>query len=127
MSPVSPPFVTVPNRPFSTEIITGLMLPDGIFESALGNQRLNAHFRNEDANSISVNVYVESVSDPRFVVTPQTFNLNLPSGASQLFSWDVNISTVPPVTDRRVKSFLLNFRPSFAISPISRGLSRSEP
>jgi len=70
MSPVNPPFVTVPNRPFSTEIITGLMLPDGIFESALGNQRLNAHFRNEDANSVSVNVYVESVSDPRFVVTP---------------------------------------------------------
>jgi len=97
MSPVgTPPLITVPNRPFSTEKITGLMLPDGIFEATLGNQRLNAHFRSEDANPINANIYVESVSDPRFVVTPQTYSVSLPGGASHLLSWDVDISTVPP-------------------------------
>src|SRR5258708_33668147 len=104
MSPVgTPPLITVPNRPFSTEKITGLMLPDGIFEATLGNQRLNAHFRSEDANPINANIYVESVSDPRFVVTPQTYSVSLPGGASHLLSWDVDISTVPP------RAYLVSF------------------
>ena len=89
------PSITVPNRPFSTESITGLMLPDGIFEAALGNQRLNAHFSNGDANPVNVAIYVESVSDPRFVVVPQTYNVGLPGGTSHLLAWDVDISTAP--------------------------------
>ena len=90
------PIVTIPNRPFSTETITGLMLPDGIFESTLGNQQINAHFRNQDASPINATIYVESASDPRFAITPQTYNVNLLSKASHLLSWDVDISLVPP-------------------------------
>jgi hypothetical protein len=38
--------VSVPNRPFSSEPVTGLSLPDGIFETSIGAQRINAHFKN---------------------------------------------------------------------------------
>lgn len=89
--------VTVPNRPFASELITGLMLPDGIFESSLGQQRLNAHVTNEGATAASdLDVFVESVSDPRIVVTPRTHHLpGLQGGASRLLSWDVDVSAAP--------------------------------
>lgn len=91
--------VTIPNRPFATERITGLMLPDGIFEATLGNQQLNAQFRNELATPVDMNVYVESVSDPRFIIAPETYTIQgAQGGVSRLFSWDVDINTVPPGT-----------------------------
>ena len=47
MSPTgNPPLITVPNRPFSTELFTGMMLPDGFFDAFLGQQQINAHFKN---------------------------------------------------------------------------------
>ncbi len=93
---MSTPRVTIPNRPFSTENITGLMLPDGIFETTLGNQMLNAHFRNEDGNSLNANVYIESVSDPRFIMTPNTYAVTILGGASHLLNWAVDIKMLPP-------------------------------
>ena len=90
------PNITVPNRPFATETITGLMLPDGVFESSLGHQRLNAHFTNLDAAPINgVSFYVEGFSDPRIQATPATYSAALPGNASALWSWDVDVSAVP--------------------------------
>ena len=66
--------VTVPNRPFSTEPITGSMLPDGFFEASLGKQRLNAHFRHVGVAPLTnANIYIEAVSHPAIVITPRTY------------------------------------------------------
>ena len=89
--------VTIPNRPFSSDIITNLMLPDGFFEASLGKQRLNAQFKNQGAASVAaVGIYVESVSNPGLVVTPQTFTTNLSGAATRVLSWDIDVSAAPP-------------------------------
>ncbi|MEW6125461.1 MAG: hypothetical protein AB1757_00240 [Acidobacteriota bacterium] len=90
--------ITVPNRPFSTDRITGLMLPDGIFESTLGKQRINAQFKNVGASTVNnTQIYIESVSHPGIVFTPTTYLLNtLTSGAVRVFSWEADFSAVPP-------------------------------
>ena len=89
--------VAIPNRPFSSDIITNMMLPDGFFEASLGKQRLNAQFKNQGAALVSgISIYVESVSNPGLVVTPQTFNTNLNSAAARVLSWDIDVSAAPP-------------------------------
>jgi len=88
---------TIPNRPFATEMITGLMLPDGIFESTLGNQMLNAQIQNGGASPLAgLSVYVEGTSHPALTVTPETFALaQLDGGAARVFSWNIDVSSVP--------------------------------
>src|ERR1700741_351506 len=89
--------ISVPNRPFASEMITGLALPDGIFETTIGIQRVNAHFKNQGSSaSPMVNIYVESVSDPGIVVTPQTYSASLGPNAAQLFSWTADFSAATP-------------------------------
>ena len=96
--PGAGPAVTVPKRPWSTEKITGLMLPDGISESTLGNQRINAHFRNLRATAVSdALIYVESTSHPSLTVTSATYFVGvLPPGGSRALSWDIDVTSVPP-------------------------------
>lgn len=48
---------TIPNRPFSTEPITGLMLPDGVFEASIGKQTINAHIKNTAGVVPNIQVY----------------------------------------------------------------------
>ena len=88
----------IPNRPFSTEPITGMMLPDGIFEISLGKQRINAHFMNGGAAPVAgAVVYIESVSHPGIVITPATFPLsNAQSNVAYLFGWDADFSACSP-------------------------------
>ncbi|PIW59936.1 hypothetical protein [Shewanella sp. CG12_big_fil_rev_8_21_14_0_65_47_15] len=88
----------IPNRPFSTEPITGMMLPDGIFEISLGKQRINAHFTNSGAAPVAnATVYIESVSHPGIVITPATFPLNnVQSNVAHLFGWDADFSACSP-------------------------------
>lgn len=90
--------VDIPNRPFSTELYTGLMLPDGIFESSLGNQALNAQFQNTGASAVAdVSVNFESASHPAISVTPATFDFaSLAGGAARVLSWAIDVSAVPP-------------------------------
>lgn len=90
--------VTIPNRPFASDVITGLMLPDGVFEASLGRQRINAHFKNTSAAGLAdLHVYFESASHPGVTVTPVTHTVpSLPGGASRVLSWDADFSTVPP-------------------------------
>lgn len=94
--------ITVPNRPFSSELITGLALPDGVFETTLGAQRINAHFKNQGFAALSnVNVYVESVSDPGIVITPQTYPISsLANNASRLLFWQADFSMATPGAHR---------------------------
>ncbi len=90
--------LNVQNRPFATEIIAGLMLPDGIFDTIFGTQFINAHVSNLDAvDSASNNVYIEGVSHPGIVVTPMTHFLGaLAAGASRVVNWQADFSNCPP-------------------------------
>lgn len=92
--------ITIPNRPFSTDIITGLMLPDGIFESTLGRQRVNVHVTNAGASPAgAIEVYVESTSHPGIVVTPFAHYLyGLGGGAARVVAWEADFSAAPPGT-----------------------------
>jgi hypothetical protein len=68
--------IDILNRPFATEIITGLMLPDGVFETTLGKQKINAQFKNTGASTATNSqIYIESVSNPGIVITPSTFTV----------------------------------------------------
>lgn len=92
---------TIPNRPFATEPITGLMLPDGIFEASLGQQTINAHVMNAGAAASNVQVYVESVSDPGIVITPAThFLANAAGNVAHLFGWEADFTAATPGAHR---------------------------
>jgi len=86
--------IKINNRPFASDLITGIMMPDGIFETSLGKMKLNAHFSNSSANALNgLSIYVESTSHPGIVVTPATHHVSsLKSGASILQNWDVDVS-----------------------------------
>ncbi len=90
--------ITIPNRPFSSDLITGLMLPDGIFESTLGKQKINAQFKNVGAGTVNNSqIYIESVSLPAINFTPVTYFVgSLGSGAVRVLSWEADFSNVPP-------------------------------
>jgi len=85
------------NRPFASEMITGLMLPDGIFESTLGRQRINIHLGNAGGSSVNgAEVFFESASHPAITVAPRTYPVNtLQSNASRLYHWDADFTNVP--------------------------------
>jgi hypothetical protein len=90
--------ISIPYRPFSSETITGLQLPDGLFETSLGTQRINAFFQNTSGGVISnIEFYIESVSDLGIVVNPQTLYLSsLDPGASRLNTWTADFSAASP-------------------------------
>ena len=92
--------LTIQNRPFATDLLTGFMLPDGIFISTLGSQVLNAQVTNVGATSFSgATVYVEGASHPGIVIAPATHNLGTLGGAgARTVSWSVNLSACPAGT-----------------------------
>jgi len=92
----------IPHRPFSSDLFTGLALPDGVFESSIGLQRMNANLQNTGAAASGpVSVYVESVSDPGIVVTPKTHSLAaLAGGATTLVTWQADFSAAAAGTHR---------------------------
>jgi hypothetical protein len=88
----------IPNRPFASELITGLALPDGIFEIALGQQMINAHVRNTgNAAVTNTSIYLESVSDPGIVIAPATQVItSLPQAGARVFSWRADFTKATP-------------------------------
>lgn len=92
----------IDHRPFASDLFTGLALPDGIFETTIGAQRINAHVSNTGAGAAGNSlVYVESTSDPGIVVTPQThFAPALAAGATRLFSWLADFTAATPGVHR---------------------------
>jgi len=92
--------IAVNNRPFASDSLTGLMLPDGIFESSLGKMKLNSHFTNSSsATHFNLSIYLESSSHPAIQTTPITHNVaSLEGGSSILKSWEVDFSSVPAGT-----------------------------
>jgi hypothetical protein len=88
----------IPNRPFASELITGLALPDGIFEIAFGQQMINAHFQNGgNAAVTNTRVYIESTSDPGIAIVPATQVIaNLPQGGARVLSWRADFTKAAP-------------------------------
>jgi hypothetical protein len=86
------------NRPFSIEPLTGIMLPDGIFDAAIFQQKITCYYTNIGTNSLSnVSIYFEGIGDPNILVNPQSFNFpTIPPGASVQVSWTGNFQNATP-------------------------------
>lgn len=89
--------LAIPNRPFATDLVTGLMLPDGIFVTMLGRQNLTVQLANQGASAVAPSsVYVESLSHPGIVLTPQThFVGTLAGGAVTVLAWTADFRACP--------------------------------
>lgn len=85
-------------RPFATEPVTNIMLPDGIFDNAIYNLRIAAHFTNTSSGALTnVTIYLESVGDPGIVPVARTFFFTaIPAGAAVLVKWDANFQFATP-------------------------------
>ncbi len=92
--------VTVPNRPFATDLITGLMLPDGIFVTMLGKQFINVQINNRGPGGIaSPKLYIESVSNPGIAYVAGTrFLPDLPPNGVRVEQWQADFTNCPSGT-----------------------------
>jgi len=88
----------IPNRPFASELITGLALPDGIFEIAFGELMINAHVQNAGSATVTTaSVYLESISDPDIAIVPATpLITDLPPGGARLLRWRADFTRATP-------------------------------
>lgn len=94
------------SRPFAIEPVTNIMLPDGIFDNALYNLRIAAHYTNQSGAALTnVSIYLESVGDPGIVPVAKTHHFaSIPAGASVLVMWDANFEHAAP--GKRLVSFV---------------------
>ena len=90
--------VDIQRRPYSVEPITNFMLPDGIFDNAIYQQRINCQVTNISSVALSnVDIYFESVSDPGIVVLPKTWRFAvIPAGATVTVWWDSSFQLASP-------------------------------
>ena len=93
-------------RPFAIEPVTGIMLPDGIFDNAIYNLQIACHYTNQSSSALNnVELYLESVGDPGIVPLAFTYTFaSIPAGASVLVKWDANFKNATP--GKRMVSFL---------------------
>lgn len=79
----------IKKRPFAVEPITNIMIPDGIFDTAIFSQRITCYYTNTSDIALNdVSIYLESVGDPGIVPTSHTFFFPLiRAGASVRVSW----------------------------------------
>src|SRR6478609_2157582 len=96
----------VSTRPFAIEPVTKVMLPDGIFDNALHNLQIAAHFTNEsDKELTNVKIYLESTGDLGIVVPAKTVPFaTIPARATVLVMWDANFKNAKP--GKRYISFI---------------------
>ena len=76
-------------RPFSVEPYTNIMLPDGIFDTALKKQRITCFYTNTSGATLhEVTIYLEGVGDPGIVPAAHSYFFHeIKSGASVRVSW----------------------------------------
>lgn len=102
MQPLSPAALSatvgIPNRPFSVEPYTGIMLPDGIFDAALEKQIITCFVTNTSSATLTdLSVYLEGVSDQAVRVNKETIRVaNLQPGASVKVGWLADFSRATP-------------------------------
>lgn len=88
----------IQRRPFSVEFYTKLMLPDGIFDTALSKQYINCFYTNTSGTTLrDVNVYLEGVGDPGIVpVAKSHFFAEIRPGASVRVAWLADFTAGTP-------------------------------
>jgi len=93
-------------RPFATEPVTNIMLPDGIFDNAIYNLGISAHFTNTSSTPLTnVTIYLESVGEPGIAPVARTFSFaSIPAGAAVLVKWNANFQFATP--GKRLVSFI---------------------
>lgn len=81
--------MTIVNRPFSIEPYTNVMLPDGIFDTAIFKQKITCFYSNSSSQDLNnVNIYFEGIGDPNIIVEAKSYNFQtIPAGGSVQVSW----------------------------------------
>ncbi|HKQ49685.1 MAG TPA: hypothetical protein VJZ71_16550 [Phycisphaerae bacterium] len=84
--------VDIPRRPFAIEPITSIMLPDGIFDTAIFELNITCRLVNTGPDVLSGStIYVEGIDDPSIYVDLQTHVIpSLTPGASCQIHWAAN-------------------------------------
>jgi hypothetical protein len=85
-------------RPFAVEPVTNIMMPDGIFDNAIYNLGIAAHFTNTSGQVLNnVSIWFESVGDPGIVPVVHTFFFSaIPAQGTVLVRWDANFQNATP-------------------------------
>ncbi len=93
-------------RPFSVEPFTNVMLPDGIFDTALKKQRITCFYTNTSGATLSeVTIYLEGVGDPGIIPQAKSyFFLEIKPGASVRVSWLADFEHGSP--GKKIVSFI---------------------
>ena len=94
------------NRPFSVEPYTNIMLPDGIFDTALKKQRITCFYTNTSGATLhEVTIYLEGVGDPGILpVAHSYFFSEIKPGASVRVSWLADFENGTP--GKKLVSFI---------------------
>lgn len=96
----------IKRRPFSVEPYTKIMLPDGIFDTALKLQRITCYYTNTSAATLdNVTIYLEGIGDPGIVPAAQSYFFDhIPAGASVRVSWLADFEFGSP--GKKIVSFI---------------------
>lgn len=104
-------------RPFSVEFYTNIMLPDGIFDTALKKQWITCFYTNtSDTTLKDVTIYLEGVGDPGIVPVARSFFFSdIPPGASVRVAWLADFEHGTP--GKKIVSFIAQAK---GMSPVRR-------
>jgi hypothetical protein len=93
-------------RPFSIEYYTKIMLPDGIFDTALKKQWITCYYTNTSGASLhNVTIYLEGVGDPGIIPTAYSYSFNeIKPGASVQVKWLADFENGTP--GKKLVSFI---------------------
>jgi hypothetical protein len=94
---MSSPF-RIDKRPFSVEPLTGMMLPDGIFDTCLKRQLLSVYVVNSSENRIDSFWARVRLSSNCIVTGPPEISVrySLATGAATLLQWEVDVTLGVP-------------------------------
>ncbi|MHC8299031.1 hypothetical protein [Pseudomonas sp. ZS1P83] len=90
--------VAIAKRPFAVEPFTGIMLPDGVFDSAIKEQLISVYIVNTSDMDIQ-GLWVRTKSTPDYkILAPDEIFLRrgLKKGAATLVQWRADFSTATP-------------------------------
>ncbi len=104
-------------RPFSVEPFTNIMLPDGIFDTALKKQRITCFYTNTSGATLhEVTIYLEGVGDPGIVPVAQSYFFpEIKPGASVRVSWLADFENGTP--GKKMVSFIAHAK---GMAPVRR-------
>jgi hypothetical protein len=101
--------VSIPYRPYSTDIRTRLMTADGFFIVNLGVQSINLEMRNDGSGSLrDLSIYVEGSSDPKISISRSVQDV-LPASGALLPSASFKSQFVADFTEAKPGETIVSF------------------